>query len=316
MGKLLEGISPEEAAFINKQPVYFIATAPSNTTHHVNVSPRAAGSSIQVIDDHTVAICDLSGSGSETAAHVLQNGRITIMLVNLEQGPPKILRLYGHAQLLLPSECEQSLLDGFPSNLTSSAGFRAVYYVHVHRVTASCGFSMPIMTFESHRTILDEYTDVKGKEGMVKYAILKNAFSIDNMPSIAHLVNKDTLIEATSEEGYFFGHHDGEIDDEDDDGDGNDATKNKASTKGNATFSNATKVNKFTDLLNKSKARSKAMGRVYSYDNSATASATTTAVFSVSNILSNFRFSSSNFAVFFCGVLACQLAHTLVKAKN
>jgi hypothetical protein len=188
--------------------VFFLATAPTSTNHHVNVSPRAPGNSVVVLDTHTVAIADLSGSGSETAAHILQNSRITIMFVNLLEGPPMILRLFGMAQILLPAEADQavpSLLQRFPPALTADNGFRAVYLVTCHRITASCGYSMPVMAVESFRTELRDFTELKGRQGMQAYREHKNSYSIDGLPSLAMLQCGDVAVCPCREKGYIFG---------------------------------------------------------------------------------------------------------------
>ena len=98
----------------------------------------------------------LSGSGAETAAHVLQNGRITFMFANLEAGAPQILRVFGEASLLLPAEAPPALLARFGAATARSPGLRAIFVTRVHRVSHSCGYSMPVLRFERQRTVLDE----------------------------------------------------------------------------------------------------------------------------------------------------------------
>mmetsp|Transcript_3229 Transcript_3229/g.3969 ORF Transcript_3229/g.3969 Transcript_3229/m.3969 type:complete len:111 (+) Transcript_3229:47-379(+) len=110
MGKLHKEITKDFIDFIAQQKVFFVATAPSSLDHQVNVSPRSPGTSLVVMDPHTVAMADLSGSGAETASHLLQNGRMTLMFVNLEEGAPRILRFYGKAQIKLPDEVDEALL--------------------------------------------------------------------------------------------------------------------------------------------------------------------------------------------------------------
>ena len=155
MGKTLPEISQREAEFIAKQPVFFVASAAADGC--VNVSPRAPGSAVTVLNGKTVAMLDLSGSGSETAAHLMRNGRITLLFVNLEEGPPKMLRLHGRGSLLLPQEAAAAgLLERFGEALAANVGVRAVYKIAVERVSTSCGYSMPVMRFMRHRTTLDE----------------------------------------------------------------------------------------------------------------------------------------------------------------
>ena len=90
MGKVLEEIGSAETEFVAKQKVFFVATAPLDPDHHINISPKAPGDSLVILGPKKVAYADLCGSGCETAAHVLENGLMTIMMCNLEEGPPKI----------------------------------------------------------------------------------------------------------------------------------------------------------------------------------------------------------------------------------
>lgn len=211
MGKVLPSLSDKEVAFIASQKVFFVATSAVSVHHHVSVSPKAnssAGNAIVVLDPHTVAYADWTGSGSETAAHVLENGRMTLLFVNLESGPPKILRLFGMAHVWSAETVPADLLRHFPPAIaTQNLGFRAVYKLHVDRISDSCGFSMPIMNFEKYRKTLDEYTTKAGKEGIAEYRILKNSFSIDGLPSLAHLHprNASLKIEPMWQDGYFHG---------------------------------------------------------------------------------------------------------------
>ena len=205
MGKVLECITDSEEAFIAKQKVFFVATAPLAKDHRVNVSPKASGTSVVVIDPHTVAYSDLTGSGAETAAHVMENGRMTILFCNLESGAPKILRLYGTARFTVKEEVEPSLLRRFPTEITSSFGFRAIFILKVERISTSCGYSLPVMAFEKHRKILDEYTEKEGEDGMKDYCLKKNSFSIDGLPSLALIRNKNTAIVPKHVDGYIYG---------------------------------------------------------------------------------------------------------------
>jgi hypothetical protein len=180
---------------------------------HVNVSPKAPGSAVAVIDPHTVAYADLSGSGAETAAHILENQRMTLLFCNLEAGPPKILRLYGQATVVIKEKVPESLRLKLPKDITSCHGFRAVYVLKVHRISSSCGFSLPIMTYQKTRQILNEFSANKGEEGMWEYGIFKNSFSIDGLPSVGILRNSNqddkkkdaTVIVPKPEGGYIFG---------------------------------------------------------------------------------------------------------------
>mmetsp|Transcript_23521 Transcript_23521/g.55743 ORF Transcript_23521/g.55743 Transcript_23521/m.55743 type:complete len:287 (-) Transcript_23521:91-951(-) len=218
MGKDLEQITDKERDFIRKQKVFFVATAPLSGEGHVNISPKSPGTSVFVVNSNTLCYIDLTGSGSETAAHVLENKRMTLMFCNIEEGLPMILRLYGEASFISKASVPQKWLGEFPSHMVSSPGFRGVFKLDVHRISSSCGYSLPVMTFQSNRNILNEYTDKKGIEGMKEYRLKKNSFSIDGLPSLSHLdetlldVDKDgkgniddSVIIEDPDEGYIYG---------------------------------------------------------------------------------------------------------------
>jgi hypothetical protein len=206
MGKVLPEITEKEEAFIASQKVFFVATAALSKDHHVSVSPKANDGTIAVLDKLTVAYADFTGSGAETAAHVLQNQRMTLMFCNIEKGFPNILRLFGHAEIVLPDSAPLSLLSKFPKSVTESPGFRAIYILHIHRISSSCGYSLPVMEFTKFRTTLHEYNEREGKVGMFNYMTLKNSFSIDGLPSVA-LLRKGAPpnIEPVYESGYIYG---------------------------------------------------------------------------------------------------------------
>ena len=99
MAKIFDAIDARLAAWIARQRMFFVATAPSGDGGHVNVSPKGPIETLRVLDEHTVAYLDLVGSGAETVAHLHDNGRIVVMLCAFE-GPPRIVRLHGRGQVL------------------------------------------------------------------------------------------------------------------------------------------------------------------------------------------------------------------------
>lgn len=183
MGCLKECISSTEEAFIASQKVFFVATAPLSGDQYINVSPKAPGTSLVVLGPNKVAYADLTGSGAEACANVQENGRMTIMFVNIENGPPKILRLYGSASVIASRKVDKSLLKKFPSSITDSPGFRTVFVLNVDRVTTSCGYSMPVLKFEKYRSALNEWYNKKGRDGLDGYVLEKNSFSINGLES-------------------------------------------------------------------------------------------------------------------------------------
>ncbi len=164
--------------FISKQHIFFVASAPLDKGH-VNVSPKGLDT-FTVINSNEVAYLDLTGSGVETIAHVKQNGRLTIMFCAFE-GEPKILRLFGKAQVIIPQEAEfNSLMSNFPPRL----GARAIIKLHIEKIRSSCGFGVPLMTYESERPDLDRWSLKKGPQGLEEYRKNKNAQSIDGLEGL------------------------------------------------------------------------------------------------------------------------------------
>jgi hypothetical protein len=187
MAKVFERIDDHLRGWIARQPLFFVATAPLSADGHVNVSPKGPIGSLRVLDDHTVAYLDVSGSGAETVAHVRENGRIVVMLCAFE-GPPRIVRLHGHGRVLFPNDGEfDALVEGF-ENLSIPEARRAIVVVEVTRVSDSCGYGVPLMSFEGmreHHTLSSaKKLRVMGAEGYAEYRRTKNAVSLDGLPSV------------------------------------------------------------------------------------------------------------------------------------
>ena len=179
MGRALDAISDELAAFIARQHVFFVATAPTDSGH-VNLSPKGLDT-FAVLDANTVAYLDLTGSGVETIAHLRDNGRITIMFCAFD-GKPNIVRLYGRGEVLAIGEPEADAL--FP-RFGEYPGARSVIRVAVDRVSTSCGYGVPLLRYESERDQLTTWAERRGPDGLVEYREEKNAVSIDGLPGLA-----------------------------------------------------------------------------------------------------------------------------------
>lgn len=179
MGKIHEQISDELTDWIQRQHVFFVATAPSAPDGHVNCSPKG-GDSFRVMDSHTVAYQDLTGSGAETIAHLRENGRIVIMFCAFE-GAPKIVRLHGRGEVISPPHPEfESLAALFPEN----PGMRAIVRTKVTRISDSCGFGVPLYDYQGQRDLLDKWAEAKGDAKLKEYRQEKNARSIDGLSAI------------------------------------------------------------------------------------------------------------------------------------
>jgi hypothetical protein len=189
MGRIYESIEADLQAWIARQPMFFVGTAPAGEGGHVNISPKGPIGSLRVLDERTVAYLDIIGSGAETIAHLRENGRIVVMFCAFE-GPPRILRLHGSGRAVLPEdpEFEPLLAAGFHEPAAPEAR-RALIVVDVTRVSTSCGFGVPLMSHEGQRPHSDLWAAkrlrVHGPEGLREYAAEHNVSSIDGLPALA-----------------------------------------------------------------------------------------------------------------------------------
>ena len=83
-----------------QQHLFFVATAPLSAKRHVNLSPKGLNS-LRLLDANTAAYLDITGSGNETSAHIMENGRVTFMWCAFEDAP-NVVNIYGHSEINLP----------------------------------------------------------------------------------------------------------------------------------------------------------------------------------------------------------------------
>lgn len=165
--------------FVERQKVFFVATSPLAEDGHVNVSPRGIPGTFRMLDEHTFAWIETSGSGSETIAHLRENGRITVMFCAFE-GAPNIVRFHGRGRVVTRYDDEYVLLEPLFVDLP---GARAVVVVDIERISDSCGFGVPLMEYVGERELLQPYFRRKGDEGSADYRRRKNRTSIDGLPA-------------------------------------------------------------------------------------------------------------------------------------
>jgi Pyridoxamine 5'-phosphate oxidase len=180
MAKTFDAIDDRLRSWIERQRMFFVGTAPSGCDGHVNISPKGPIETLRVVDEHTVAYLDLVGSGAETIAHLRDNGRIVVMLCAFE-GPPRIVRLHGRGELLAPGALE------FPAAGARPERHRAIVRVDVSRIADSCGFGVPLMSFEGERPQAVAWAERKlAKDGLAleAYKAERNATSIDGLPAL------------------------------------------------------------------------------------------------------------------------------------
>jgi hypothetical protein len=176
MGKVLPQLTDGLRDFIGRQRLFFVATAPAGGGH-VNLSPKGLDS-FRVLGPTTVGYQDWVGSGNETSAHLLHDGRVTFMFCAFE-GSPLILRLYGRGRTVLPGDPDwAALAPHFPA---SRPGVRQIIVAELTRVQTSCGFGVPEYTFGAERDGLVRWADETGADGLADYQREKNAASIDGL---------------------------------------------------------------------------------------------------------------------------------------
>jgi hypothetical protein len=179
MSKPIPEIDSDLAAWIARQRIFFVATAPLSPTAHINISPKG-GDSFRVLGPMTVAYQDYTGSGIETTAHLRENHRIVIMFCAFE-GPPKVVRLHGRGETITSAHPRfTELTSKFPFN----PGARSIIHVELDRVSSSCGYSVPFFNFQSERDALDRWAENQGPEKLLAYRAQKNQKSIDNLPGL------------------------------------------------------------------------------------------------------------------------------------
>lgn len=180
MGKVFDSLEGELAEFIAAQHLFFVATAPLSSDGSINVSPKGYDS-LRVLGPRTLAYLDLTGSGVETIAHLRENGRITLMWCAFE-GRPRIVRVYGRGEVLLPGSADFDALRG---RFVPHDGTRSIIRITAERIADACGYTVPRFSLVGGRDQLDKWVDNKGPAGLEAYRRDRNAVSIDGLPGLA-----------------------------------------------------------------------------------------------------------------------------------
>lgn len=180
MAKIFDSITPKLKEWIEKQAMFFVATAPRADDGHINLSPKGGSDSFCVAGPTEFVYQDFTGSGAETIAHLRENGRIVVMF-NAYEGAPKIVRLHGKGTVILPGDAS---FEKWESHFPPHTGTRAFIHIEVTRISDSCGYQVPLYDFQGERDVLDKWTDRKGHEGVKKYQSENNRSSIDGLPAL------------------------------------------------------------------------------------------------------------------------------------
>ena len=176
MAKFYPDIAAPLQEFIKDQKVFFTATAPRQG--RINLSPKGIDT-FRCIDNKTVAYLDLTGSGNETAAHLNEDSRMTIMFCSFSE-KPLILRLYGQGKVIHQRDEDW---QSFYSLFNPVPGERQIIVMDVETAQTSCGYGVPLYEFKEERESLIQWADKKGEQGIHEYWKTKNLKSIDGLPT-------------------------------------------------------------------------------------------------------------------------------------
>jgi Pyridoxamine 5'-phosphate oxidase len=189
VGRVYEGIDERLRDWISRQSLFFVGSAPRGDAGHVNVSPKGPIGTLRVLGPQSVAYLDVVGSGAETIAHIRENGRIVLMLCAFE-GPPRILRLHGRGEVVVPRDPRfADLLEHWAFDEPAAPeARRAIVLVEVTRIADSCGYGVPLMSYEGVRPHADAWAAKKlraeGAEALLDYQREKNSESLDGLPAL------------------------------------------------------------------------------------------------------------------------------------
>lgn len=178
MGKISAAIQPAHRDFIERQHLFFVATAPLSADGRINLSPKGMDT-FRILSENRVAYLDFIGSGNETSAHTLENGRITFMFCAFD-GPPNILRLYGKGRAVLPGSADWA---GVAPLFSSFPNVRQIILADIDMVQTSCGYGVPFYKYIGERRTMYDWADKKGPDGLRQYIQEKNLTSLDGLPT-------------------------------------------------------------------------------------------------------------------------------------
>lgn len=177
MSDWFDALSEKHTVMIEKQPIFFVATAAADG--RINLSPKGYDA-FRVLSPTQVAYLDLGGSGNETHAHLAADGRITIMFCNFQQ-PAVILRIYGKGRSVLPQDQEWEALA---QHFTLMPGTRQIFVIDIESIQTSCGWGVPFMSLEGERETLKKAAGPAHADKWLEYTKERTS-SIDGLPTRA-----------------------------------------------------------------------------------------------------------------------------------
>jgi Pyridoxamine 5'-phosphate oxidase len=176
MAKFYTALTQPLMVFIQTQPIFFVATAPIDG--RINLSPKGMNT-FRCLSENQVAYLDLTGSGNETSAHLEENGRGTLMFCSFSE-EPLILRLYGQGTVIRPHAPQW---EHYATRFDLLPGARQIILLQIEQVQTSCGFGVPLLTYQGDRPTLIDWATQKGEDGVQAYQRQKNQHSIDGLPT-------------------------------------------------------------------------------------------------------------------------------------
>lgn len=179
MGKEYQEIDAQIQAWIERQRIFFVSTAPRANDGLINCSPKGLDC-LRVLGPRQIAYADIGGSGIETVAHLKENARIVVMLCAFD-GPPKIFRFYGSGR---PVEPHDDAFDALAAQFTDMPTIRNVIVVDIECIRDSCGYGVPLYEFKGDRDSLTNWCNNKTEEELLAYRIERNAASLDGLPGL------------------------------------------------------------------------------------------------------------------------------------
>lgn len=179
MAKDYPALNAHHRDFIARQHFFFTATAAVGT--RINISPRSTDQ-FRVLGDNAAIYLDRTGSGNETSAHLKADGRMTVMFCAVE-GPPLILRLYGKGRVIVRGSDEYDELLAGEFTGIEPLGARQMVRLDFDLVKTSCGYGVPLMSYEGERDTMDRWAEAKGPDGIVDCWAEKNMVSMDGLPT-------------------------------------------------------------------------------------------------------------------------------------
>ena len=179
MAKQYTELDEKHQKFIRDQKLFFTASATAGS--RVNVSPRSTDV-FRIVNETCAMYLDRTGSGNETAAHLLADGRLTFMFCSVE-GAPLIMRLYGRGRSVYENNDEFTTLIDQHFEGSYPLGTRQLVVMDIELVQTSCGFGVPLFDYQGERETMDKWTENKGADGVRDYQEKNNQISMDGLPT-------------------------------------------------------------------------------------------------------------------------------------